>query len=55
MHAVIGATVTLAYVDQGYTWETAATADPAHAIDLEVLKLSAAKRGFVFLSRYWVS
>jgi transposase len=54
VQAVTGATVTLAYVDQGYTRETAATAAAAHGIHLEVIKLSEAKRGFVLLPRRWV-
>ena len=46
--------VHLAYVDQGYTGEKAADAAAAQGIDLEVVKLAEAKRGFVLLPRRWV-
>ena len=49
-----GESVTLAYVDQGYTGEQAADAAQAHGIRLEVVKLPDAKRGFVLLPRRWV-
>lgn len=55
--AVQGATgesVDLAYVDQGYTGEWAAAAAQEHGIELEVVKLPEAKRGFVLLPRRWV-
>lgn len=51
---VTGETVTLAYVDQGYTGATAAEAALTRGIQLEVVKLSEAKRGFVLLPRRWV-
>jgi transposase len=51
---VTGASVELAYVDQGYTGEAAAEAAQAHGIRLEVVKLPDAKRGFVLLPRRWV-
>ena len=51
---VTGESVTLAYVDQGYTGERAADAAKAHGIDLLVVKLPEAKRGFVLLPRRWV-
>lgn len=51
---VTGQTVELAYVDQGYTGERAATAAQAHGLRLEVVKLHEAKRGFVLLPRRWV-
>lgn len=51
---VTGETVELAYVDQGYTGETAAQAAEAHGIRLEVVKLPEAKKGFVLLPRRWV-
>jgi transposase len=51
---VTGQTVELAYVDQGYTGERAATAAQAHGLRLEVIKLQEAKRGFVLLPRRWV-
>jgi transposase len=49
-----GETVEIAYVDQGYTGENAADAAGEHGIRLEVVKLPAAKRGFVLLPRRWV-
>ena len=49
-----GETVKLAYVDQGYTGDTAAEAAAAEGITLEVVKLPEAKRGFVLLPRRWV-
>lgn len=49
-----GESVTLAYVDQGYTGETAAEAAKQRGIALEVVKLPEAKRGFVLLPRRWV-
>ena len=54
VQAVTGETVTLAYVDQGYTGQQAATDAAARGIHLEVIKLSEAKRGFVLLPRRWV-
>lgn len=49
-----GETVTLAYVDQGYTGEAPRQAAAAHGIALEVVKLPDVKRGFVLLPRRWV-
>jgi transposase len=49
-----GENVTLAYVDQGYTGETAAEAANKQGIALHVVKLPEAKRGFVLLPRRWV-
>ena len=46
--------VELAYVDQGYTGKNAAAAAATHGIQLEVVKLANAKRGFVLLPRRWV-
>ena len=46
--------VELAYVDQGYTGESALQADEKHGIRLEVVKHTEAKRGFVLLPRRWV-
>ncbi len=46
-----GESVTLAYVDAGYTGTPAADAAQAHGIALEVVKLPDAKRGFVLLPR----
>jgi transposase len=51
---VTGGTVELAYVDQGYTGQTAAEAAQQHGIRLEVVKHPMAKRGFVLLPRRWV-
>jgi transposase len=49
-----GKSVQLAFVDQGYTGEKAADAAAKHAIELSVVKLPQAKRGFVLLPRRWV-
>lgn len=49
-----GQTVEVAYVDQGYTGPAAAQATAQHGIDLMVVKLAQAKRGFVLLPRRWV-
>ena len=46
--------VTLAYVDTGYTGTPAAAAAQAHGTALEVVKLPDAKHGFVLLPRRWV-
>lgn len=54
IQAVTGEAVEIAFVDQGYTGETAADAGAAHGIRLEVIKLPEAKRGFVLLPRRWV-
>ncbi len=51
---VTGESVKLAFVDQGYTGETAAQEAEAHGIELEVVKLREAKKGFVLLPRRWV-
>ena len=49
-----GQAVELAFVDQGYTGDVPAEAAQAHGIQLEVVKLPHAKRGFVLLPRRWV-
>jgi transposase len=49
-----GENVKLAWVDQGYTGEDAEKAASEHGIQLEVVKLPEAKRGFVLLPRRWV-
>jgi len=54
VQAETGETVEMAYVDQGYTGENAADAAAEHGIQLEVVKLPEAKRGFVLLPRRWV-
>jgi len=51
---VTGEHVELAYVDQGYTGEEPAEAAKQQGIELEVVKLPEAKRGFVLLPRRWV-
>jgi len=50
-----GKSVELAYVDQGYTGEQAAEAARKQKIELAVVKLPEAKRGFVLLPRRWVA
>jgi transposase len=49
-----GATVEVAYVDQGYTGPQPAADAAAHGIRLEVVKHTEAKHGFVLLPRRWV-
>jgi transposase len=49
-----GKSVELAYVDQGYTGERPAEAAQKQKIELSVVKLPEAKRGFVLLPRRWV-
>lgn len=49
-----GDRVELAFVDQGYTGDTAAQDAQASGIHLEVVKLPTTKRGFVLLPRRWV-
>ena len=49
-----GKNVQIAYVDAGYTGESAAEAAEEQGIMLEVVKLPGAKRGFVLLPRRWV-
>jgi transposase len=51
---ITGEHVEIAYVDQGYTGEAAAEAAEQHGIELEVVKHTQAKRGFVLLPRRWV-
>ncbi len=51
---ITGENVELAYVDQGYTGENAALAAEKHGVQLEVIKHTEAKRGFVLLPRRWV-
>jgi transposase len=46
--------VALAYVDQGYTGEQAQADAQAYGLQLKVVKLPTAKRGFVLLPRRWV-
>ncbi len=54
VQAATGQSVAIAFVDQGYTGTAPAEAAQAHGIQLEVVKLPAAKRGFVLLPRRWV-
>jgi transposase len=54
VQGVTGGSVERAFVDQGYTGEGAASAAAGHGIELEVVKLPEAKRGFVLLPRRWV-
>jgi transposase len=49
-----GKSVELAFVDQGYTGEAPAEAATKQNIELSVVKLPEAKRGFVLLPRRWV-
>jgi len=51
---VTGGTVEIAFVDQGYTGEAAATQAEGEGIKLEVIKHTEAKKGFVLLPRRWV-
>ena len=51
---IIGESVELAYVDQGYTSENAALAAQKNGVQLEVVKHTKVKRGFVLLPRRWV-
>ncbi len=51
---VTGQSVEIAFVDQGYTGDVPAEAARQHGIQLEVIKLPQAKRGFVLLPRRWV-
>jgi transposase len=46
--------VEVAFVDQGYTGDDPESDAADHGIELHVVKLDAAKRGFVLLPRRWV-
>jgi transposase len=54
IQAATDQSVEIAFVDQGYTGEKPAQAAGEHGIQLEVVKLPEAKRGFVLLPRRWV-
>ncbi len=54
LQQVTGESVQVAFVDQGYTGDDAAQAAAEHGIDLVVVKLPEAKRGFVLLPKRWV-
>jgi len=49
-----GEAVELIYVDQGYTGEKPAEAARAQGVELRVVKLPEAKKGFVLLPKRWV-
>jgi transposase len=51
---VTGDSVEIAFVDQGYTGAQAAQDAQAHHMQLEVVKLPEAKKGFVLLPKRWV-
>jgi transposase len=51
---VTGDPIEVAFVDQGYTGDDAAKAARAHGIELIVVKLPEAKKGFVLLPKRWV-
>jgi len=51
---VTGGNVEIAFVDQGYTGESAADQAQVNGIKLEVVKHTEAKKGFVLLPRRWV-
>jgi transposase len=50
-----GEHVEIAFVDQGYTGPEPEQAAQEHGIQLQVVKLPEAKRGFVLLPRRWVA
>src|SRR5215212_4980968 len=52
--ATTGESIEVAFVDQGYTGPLPQAAAAAHGIRLDVVKLPAAKRGFILLPRRWV-
>jgi transposase len=54
VQAVTGEAVEVAFVDQGYTGAQPAQDAAARGIQLEVVKLPEAKKGFVLLPRRWV-
>jgi transposase len=54
VQAVTGKTVRLAWADQGYTGEQPQQDAQAHGIELQMVKLPEAKKGFVLLPRRWV-
>lgn len=49
-----GQTVKVAFADQGYTGEAPAQAARDEGIELQIIKLPEAKKGFVLLPRRWV-
>ena len=54
VQAVTGEAVEVAFVDQGYTGDQPAQDAAAQGMQLEVVKLAEAKKGFVLLPRRWV-
>ena len=48
------AVLQLAWADQGYTGDAASKAAQANRIDLQIVKLPEAKKGFVLLPQRWV-
>jgi transposase len=54
MQEATGQNVSLAYADQGYTGKDAAQQAAAEGIELVVVKLAEAKKGFVLLPKRWV-
>ncbi len=54
VQAVTGESVEMAFVDQGYTGDQPAEDAAAVGIQLHVLKLPQAKKGFILLPRRWV-
>ena len=54
VQAATGSTVELAYVDQGYTGEDPAEAAAERGIELAVVRLPEATKGFVLVPRRWV-
>jgi len=54
VQTVTGGTVKVAFVDQGYTGPEPAQAAAAHGIELIVVKLPEAKKGFVLLPKRWI-
>lgn len=54
VQAVSGQQLTLAYADQGYMGDAPRQAATQPGIQLQVVKLSQTKHGFVLLPRHWV-
>jgi Transposase and inactivated derivatives len=54
VQTVTGDTIKVAFVDQGYTGPQPAQAAAAHGIELIVVKLPEAKKGFVRLPKRWL-
>ena len=54
VQAVTGGSVKAAFVDQGYTGKEPAAQAAKHGVELIVVKLAEAKRGFILLPRRWV-